>query len=151
MTRPRLVVAADHGGAELMSELAATSSFSTAEVVTPHPVAGDDYPRAVAALAARIRPGSDDRGVMICRSGVGMALAANRFKHLRAVHAHDVRIVKRARRDEDVNVLSLGADFLDLAQTKKLVATFLRAPFRNTVRDRRRLRLIDSYVRAHRR
>ena len=102
----------------------------------------DDYPDFAFKVAKDIR-GKEDKGILICRTGQGMAIAANRFAHIRAILGQNQEEVKKGREDEDANVLVLAADFLNEEEAKRLVETFLKTPFSNEERHRRRIEKIS--------
>ncbi len=102
----------------------------------------DDYPDFAFKVAKDIRSG-EDRGILICKTGQGMAIAANRFPHIRAILGQNQEEVKKGREDEDANVLVLAADFINEEEAKKLVETFLQTPFSNEDRHKRRIEKIS--------
>ena len=106
----------------------------------------DDYPDFAFKVVKDIR-GKEDKGILICRTGQGMAIAANRFDHIRAILGQNQEEVKRGREDEDSNVLVLAADFTNEEEAKKLVETFLKTPFSNEERHKRRIEKISHVER----
>ena len=88
-----------------------------------------DYPDFAAKVAAEVSDGRADRGVLICGSGVGMAIAANKFDRVRAVNAHDVLEAEMSRRHNDANVVTLGASRVSQADATAIVAAFLAPDF----------------------
>jgi ribose 5-phosphate isomerase B len=106
----------------------------------------DDYP-IFAQKTVRDILTSDDpeaRGILICGSGQGVCIAANRFKGIRAALGYDRESVRAARNDDDVNILCLPADVLEKDTTNMLVETFLNTPFGAASRYIRRIREIDE-------
>lgn len=90
----------------------------------------DDYPDFAAALAQKISKDPDgSRGILICGSGVGVDVAANKFRGVRSALAISADQVYDARHDDNVNVLSLAADFTSEGDAEKLVQTFIETPF----------------------
>lgn len=106
----------------------------------------DDYPDFAFKVAKDIRS-EKDKGVLICRTGQGMAIAANRFPHVRAILGLNEQEIKKGREDEDANVLVLAADFLNEEEAKKLVEIFLKTPFSNEDRHKRRIEKITHVER----
>lgn len=102
----------------------------------------DDEIDFVAKAAERIV--DNDRGIFFCGSGVMADIAANRYPHLRSCLAWNKKQVEAARNDDDVNVLCLGADTIDLEETKTLVQAFLKTPFSGEDRFLRRLRKLKE-------
>lgn len=88
-----------------------------------------DYPRYAAAVARAIVTGAVQRGVVVCGSGVGVSIAANRFKGVRAANASDETLVRLARGHNDINVLCLGAQMIGLWKAQACVDAFLDTPF----------------------
>jgi ribose 5-phosphate isomerase B len=145
----KIFIAADHNGAVLKHKLADFLKRSGYEIVsvgdalqTPE----DDYPQFAGRVAAAVVADGDDtaRGVLICGSGQGMAMAANRVRGIRAALAWDVREARLARNDEDSNVLCLPARVLSVAQAEAIVMAWLNTPFSGAPRHKRRLQELDE-------
>lgn len=138
-----IYLGADHGGFELKERLKTVLLGHGYEVVDAGalaPVPEDDYPDYGAAVAGQVGAAPDQRrGILICRSGVGMDIVANKFKNIRACLASSADHAYQARRDDDVNVLALAADFISGEEADKIVQTFLATPFSGEARHRRRL------------
>jgi ribose 5-phosphate isomerase B len=147
-----IIVAADHGGFDLkeqIKEWLATSYGHIVVDITPERVAGDDYPLITQRIAKEAKlAGEPVRVIAFCRSGVGMSLGMNRYRSLRAVQGTSVDIAKQSRIDEDANALSIGADFQSIAQTKKIIQTFLETSFKPLDRYQRRVKELSSYGQA---
>lgn len=107
----------------------------------------DDYPVAAARIAKEILTSEDEQpmGILLCGSGQGMCMAANRFKGIRACLGYDRESVRSARNDDDANVLCLPARHLERDATFMLVETFLNTPFSHVGKYQRRLREIDNF------
>lgn len=141
----------DHGGYELKEQIKRklqTAKLPFKDLGAHQHDPTDDYPLIAAQVARAVSRSSQHRGVLLCRSGVGVNIVANKTKNIRAVQAADVWTAERARRDEDANILSLPADRLSTKDAWKIIRVWLSAPFRNSARDRRRLRQIQSIERA---
>lgn len=91
--------------------------------------AGIDYPDVAARLATGIAAGSWDRGILVCGTGIGMAIAANKVVGVRAAQAHDVYSAERARKSNDAQIVTLGARVIGVEVAKLVVTTFLAADF----------------------
>jgi len=104
----------------------------------------DDYPDFAKAGSERVLADPGSRGVFICGSGAGMAIAANRLPGIRAVTAQSVAEIQAARRDEDANVLCLGADFVDETLAKAIMRAFIIAPASPHARHVRRRAKLGS-------
>lgn len=107
---------------------------------------GDDYPERAAAVARAIVASGDPKvkGVVLCGSGVGVAIAANRFKGIRAVEGYSVEQVKLARQHNDVNVLTLGGRLDSSRMVERLLRAFLETDESPIERHRRRIVQLDS-------
>jgi ribose 5-phosphate isomerase B len=141
----RVAVASDHAGFALKQHVAATLRARGHEVLdvgadTDKPV---DYPNFAAAAARLVSDGAAERGVLVCGSGVGVAIVANRIARVRAVNAHDADEVALARRHNDVNVVALAGRRLGPELADEIVATFLQADFEGG-RHARRVAAIEQ-------
>lgn len=107
-----------------------------------------DYPDYGFAAAAMIRRGEADRAILVCRSGIGMAISANKSKGVRAAVVANVADASLSRRHNDANVLVLGADEISRPMARKIVETWLKTPF-DGGRHRRRVEKIRKFEEAH--
>lgn len=105
---------------------------------------GDDYPDYAKAVAQEVASDAQARGIVLCGSGVGMAVAANKIQGVRAALIHDTNIAKAARNDDDINVLALGADYISLEEAKSAASVFLETPFSGEDRHTRRIGKIET-------
>lgn len=143
----KIYLAADHGGYEYKQQLSNYLKGLGLEIVdcgATQPNPDDDYPEFVAVLAQKMQVDPESLGIVICRNGVGVSIAANRFNHLRCGLGLNEAHVKSARLDDNINVLALGADYFDLLTSQKLVDAFLNTPFSNLERHVRRLAKINQ-------
>jgi ribose 5-phosphate isomerase B len=106
---------------------------------SPVLVPGDDYPDAAAALARAIVEGRAERGVLVCGSGVGAGIAANKVHGIRAALCHDSFSARQGVEDDDMNVLCLGARIVGEELAAELLRDFMAARFSGAERHRRRL------------
>jgi ribose 5-phosphate isomerase B len=106
---------------------------------------GDDYPDFAAAVARAVLEGRAERAVLICGSGVGASVAANKFRGIRAALCHDTFSAHQGVEDDSMNVLTLGARVVGPSLAAELVGTFLRAEFSGAERHVRRLRKVQSF------
>jgi ribose 5-phosphate isomerase B len=109
---------------------------------------GDDYPDFAAAVARAILEGRAERAVLLCGSGVGASVAANKFVGIRSALCHDTFSARQGVEDDAMNVLALGARVVGPALAVELVRAFLRADFSGAERHRRRLAKIEAFERA---
>lgn len=131
MPSETIAIASDHGALELKNALTEDlerRGFSVLDLGTDGPDAVD-YPDFADALAAAIREGRAARGVLLCGSGIGMSIAANRHREIRAALVHDNLAARIARRHNDANVLVMGGRFIGMEVAKDCLAAFLDTEF----------------------
>lgn len=126
-----VAIAADHAGFDLKEILKAELSSLGCRVLDlgtsgPQSV---DYPDFADAMAGALADGRAGRGVLICGTGVGISIAANRHRHLRAALCHDSVSARLARAHNDANVLALGARLIGVEVAKDCLRVFLNTPF----------------------
>jgi ribose 5-phosphate isomerase B len=107
----------------------------------------DDYPDFAAAVARTVLEGRADRGVLLCGSGVGASVAANKFTGIRCALCHDTFSAHQGVEDDAMNVMALGARIVGPSLAAELVTTFLRAEFSGAERHRRRLEKVMGFER----
>jgi ribose 5-phosphate isomerase B len=145
----KLVVGSDHAGWPLKRELLAHIASLGHEVIDigsydDKPV---DFPDIARSLAAKITAGQADRGLMVCGTGVGASIAANKMRGIRAAVCHDVHSAHQCVEHDDVNVMCLGAQIVGAWLAKDLISAFLAAEFSTDADFRRRvakLRAMDA-------
>jgi len=145
----RVAIGADHGGFALKAALIQwlqAQGFEVADLGT-HSPAPCDYPRIGSKVASAVAEGRFDRGVLLCKSGIGMAIVANKVRGIRAGVCADVFDAKRSRSHNDANVLVVGAQKLGLAQVKRIVKAWFATPFEVGTRHERRVRQIAALER----
>ncbi len=143
----RIGLASDHGGFELKQELAKTIAAAGHELVDlgAHTYdAADDYPDFAAALARAVAAGEVERGVLICGSGVGASVAANKIHGVRAAICHDTYSAHQGVEHDDMNVLVLGGRVVGIEVAHELVRAFLGAKFTGEPRHVRRLNKVKT-------
>ena len=104
----------------------------------------DDYPDRAADVAMALLNKQGDRGILICGSAVGVSIAANKFKGIRAGVCHDTYSAHQSVEHDDVNILCLGERVVGIEVVKEIILTFLNATFTNAPRHKRRLEKILS-------
>ena len=127
-----VAVAFDHRGVHLRDKLLETLREEGHEVVdlgTDTDAVRIDYPDKAAELAAAIKDGQAERGVLVCGSGVGASVAACKIAGIRAAICHDVYSAHQGVEHDDMNVLCLGSEVVGPSLARELVATFLAARF----------------------
>ncbi len=127
----RIAIGSDHAGFELKQAVASSLRAAGHELIDVGTDSEEsvDYPEPAARSASLVGRGEADRAVIVCGSGVGVAIAANKVDGVRAVNAHDVEEAEMSRRHNDVNVLTLAGRRLDPAAAEPIVATFLTTDF----------------------
>ncbi|MBI3281408.1 MAG: ribose 5-phosphate isomerase B [Acidobacteria bacterium] len=138
----RIVIAADHAGYQLkqkIGEFLRQSGHQVADLGTQQPDVPSDYPDLAAAVARAVAGGTADRGVLLCGSGVGASIAANKIRGVRAGLCHDSYSAHQGVEHDDMNVLVLGARVIGTELARELVKIFLAARFGGQERHQRRL------------
>lgn len=136
-----VALAADHGGVDLKTELAGWlggRGIGVVDLGTNGPESVD-YPDFADLMAEAIRGGRANFGILVCGSGIGISIAANRHRCLRAALCHDVTTARLARGHNDANVIALGARVIGPEVAKDCVAAFLETPFDGGERHARRV------------
>ncbi|MEX0864611.1 MAG: ribose 5-phosphate isomerase B [Acidimicrobiia bacterium] len=139
----RIAVGSDHAGYEMKEDLAswlAESGHAVYDLGT-HSTDPVDYPDYSTAVAQAVLDGRADRGVIVCGSGAGASIAANKLNGIRAAVAHDVYTAHQMVEHDDVNIICLGSRVIGQALAEDLVKTFIEARFS---RDDRHVRRVDK-------
>lgn len=146
----KVYIGSDHGGFELKNYLKAwlVEQGHTVEdcgntVLDP----ADDYPQYALAVAQKVVQDPESKGVLICRSGVGVSITANKVKGGRASLATSLEEVAHAREHDDLNILALSGDYMSKEEAKTYVTAFLETKFSQGERHVRRLKQISDYER----
>jgi ribose 5-phosphate isomerase B len=143
-----LAVASDHGGfplkARVIEELR-KMGHQVADLGAYSEQPGDDYPDYSRAVAEAILAGRAERAILLCGSGAGACVAANKFRGIRAATCHDAFSAHQCVEDDDVNVLCLGARVVGPELALDLVRTYINAKFSGAERHRRRLGKIAEF------
>ena len=142
----RLAIGADHAGFALKASIAKMLRAEGHDVVDlgTNSTAPVDYPDFAAAVGGAVVDGKVERGVLICGSGVGAAVAANKIVGVRAGLCHDTYSAAQSVEHDDANVLVLGARVIGSALAEVLVRAFLAARFSGGERHRRRLEKVRA-------
>lgn len=138
----RIIIGADHAGFELKEKIRQeleSAGHQVVDVGAHHYDPADDYPDFAAAVGRAVAAGEGERGILICGSGVGACIAANKIKGVRACLCHDIYSASQGVEHDDMNVLCLGGLIVGHALASKLVAGYLEANFFGHGRYQRRL------------
>ena len=141
-----IALGCDHGGYALMQEVIAYlekkqiayknfGTFSEASV---------DYPAYGKMVAEAVATGECEKGILICGTGIGISIAANKVKGIRAALCHDVFSAKATREHNDANILAMGGRVIGVGPALEVVDAFLHTPFSNEERHIRRIQQIES-------
>ncbi|RJQ39313.1 MAG: ribose 5-phosphate isomerase B, partial [Dehalococcoidia bacterium] len=137
-----VAIAADHGGFDLKKELVPwlkEQGFRVLDLGAASYDALDDYPDFALAVAKAVAGGKAKRGIIICGSGVGACVVANKISGIRAAVCHDTYSARQGVEHDDMNILCLGARIIGSALAKELVQAFLNATFSTGEKYHRRL------------
>jgi len=145
----KLYLGADHNGFDYKTELTERLKADGHDVVDCGDLSrdqNDDFPQFASKVVMALLGDKDDtaRGILVCGSGQGMAMAANRFKGIRASLCWNQDEARSARNDDDSNVLCLSAKYVDIESTVSIVNAWLNTPFAAAPRFVRRLKELDQ-------
>ncbi|MBC7854774.1 MAG: ribose 5-phosphate isomerase B [Pirellulaceae bacterium] len=153
----RISIGSDHRGTELKAALVECAKQLGHEVTDEGPCNTEpvDYPDIAAVAAKKVSAGSVDRGILICGTGIGMAITANKFPHVRAAVVDDEATARVCRQHNDTNVLCLNGDLPQdaatvrqhMASLQSVVKAWLETPFEGG-RHARRVEKIGQYEKA---
>ncbi|HEY6828714.1 MAG TPA: RpiB/LacA/LacB family sugar-phosphate isomerase [Gemmatimonadaceae bacterium] len=146
----RVAIGTDHAGFALkptVTETVEALGHTVVDCGAARVDPGDDYPDFAAAVAQAVLDGRAERGVLLCGSGVGASVAANKFTGIRCALCHDTFSARQGVEDDAMNVLALGARVIGPALAAELVSAFLHAEFSGAERHRRRLAKVESFER----
>lgn len=137
----RIAISADHAGYELKNHLAAFLESMNHQVTDlgTHSRDAVDYPDFARAVAVAVANSEVERGIVVCGSGVGACVAANKVKGARACLCHDTYSAHQGVEHDDMNILCLGARIIGIALAEELVKAFLSTNFTGEERHARRL------------
>lgn len=146
MTKKVIYIGADHCGfalKELIKEYLNKNNYDVKDLGNRQLDPDDDYPDYAAKVAQKVVE-TQGRGILICRSGVGMCIAANKVHGIRAVNAQSADIARNSREDDDTNILCLASEYIDFTAAKEIIDIWLETEFSGKERHRRRLKKIEN-------
>jgi ribose 5-phosphate isomerase B len=146
MTKKRIVIAADHGGYELKEKLVPwlkKEGYKVEDLGTDSKKSVD-WPLYAFKAATKIASGEYKEGILICTSGIGMSIAANRIPRVRASLCYNEEIAKHTREHNASNVICLGAGYLSEARAKKILKAWLNTKHSVKARYKRRNFMVDE-------
>lgn len=142
----RIAVGGDHAGFAMKTEIASLLAASGHQVedVGAFDASPSDYPDFARRVAQRVVSGDCERGVLVCGSGVGASIAANKVPGIRAALCHDTFSARQGVEDDDMNVLCLGARVIGPSLAQEVLRAFLAARFSGVERHVRRVGKIKA-------
>jgi ribose 5-phosphate isomerase B len=138
----KIAIAADHGGFPLKAdlvELLKQAGHEPLDLGASEYIAGDDYPDYALLVGQAVQSKQAERGIVLCGSGVGACIAANKLKGVRAGVCHDTYSAHQGVEHDDMNVLCLGARIVGVEPAKEIVLAYVNAKFNTGERYQRRL------------
>lgn len=141
-----IALGCDHGGFELKQEVIRyleDKKISYKDCGT-YSAESCDYPEYARKVAKAVLSGECEKGILICGTGIGISIAANRVKGIRAALCHDCFSAEATRLHNDANILCMGGRVVGPGLAVKIVDTFLNTPFSNEERHQRRISLIEE-------
>jgi ribose 5-phosphate isomerase B len=149
----RLIIGSDHLGFPLKEILRAhlTQAGFECDDLGVHDTAPVDYPDVAAALAEDVAAAKHDRGILICGTGIGMAIVANKVPGIRAAQVQDIYSAERAAKSNDAQIITLGALVTGPELAKKLVDAYLASEFAGggSTRKVEKIKAMEERYRAH--
>ena len=127
--KTEILIASDHAGFELKNQIVSSLKDISWKDVGPHSNASVDYPDFADQIGSFIQHNPNEKAVLICGSGQGMCMRANKYPNVRAALVYNAEIAQLSREHNDANVLCLGARFMDFDQAQKIIKLFFETPF----------------------
>lgn len=147
-----IFIGADHRGFELKQRLfkrLLDEGYQVTDLGNDHLDPNDDYPQFAEKVAEAVLGDQENRGILLCGSGVGVDIVANKHDGIRSALVSDVATAKGARAHEDANVISLPAERLDDESAWEIVEAFLKTAFSEESRHQRRIEEIEQVEKTH--
>lgn len=146
----KIYIGTDHNGFALKNSLVMylkRAGYDVEDVGGDQLDPNDDFPVFAQKVVAAMQQSDDKdaRGILLCGSGQGMCMAANRFKGIRAALGYDRESIRSARNDDDANILCLPARHLEKDTANVIVETFLNTPFSHVGKYQRRIQEMDQF------
>ena len=140
-----IAIGSDHGGYKIKEEIKKYLEEKEIEYTDCGTFNEEsvDYPEIAQAVALEVQNGQAEKGIIICRSGIGMSIVANKFKGIRCAKCNDEEEAKFSRMHNDANILALGADYIDINKAIRIVRTWIATEF-DGGRHELRLNIIEE-------
>jgi ribose 5-phosphate isomerase B len=143
-----IYIGSDHRGFALKGKIKqwlAERDIEFKDLGSDHYDPEDDYPDFAHLVAKKVDEEEGSRGILICGSGVGMDIVANRYPKVRCGLGFSPLQIIEAREDDDINCLAIAADFTDEEEVKEIIEAFLKTKFSGQERKKRRIKNIERY------
>jgi ribose 5-phosphate isomerase B len=142
----KIAIGADHGGYQLKAEVKQMLESLGHELIDVGSFSADsvDYPDYAQPVCQKVVSGEVDKGILICGTGIGMCIAANKIPHIRCALVHDVFSAKATREHNDSNVLAMGARVIGAGLALEIVKTWVGTDFSGEERHRQRIGKITA-------
>ena len=143
--RSMIAIGSDHGGYKLKEEIKKYLEEKEIEYIDCGTFDEEsvDYPEIAKAIALEVQGKECDKGIAICRSGIGMSIVANKFKGIRCAKCNDEEEAKYSRMHNDANILALGADYIETSEAIRIVRMWIATEFEGG-RHEERIKLINE-------
>src|SRR5680860_1121346 len=145
----KIYLGSDHAGYELKEKIKnflESNEYSYEDIGSSKYAPADDYPD-YAVLVANMVSKTGGYGILVCASGVGMCITANKVKGIRAVNAYNVKIAQKSREHNNTNILCLGQDYIDIETAKEIIKVWLATDFSPEEKHHRRVGKISEFER----
>lgn len=139
-----IAIGSDHGGFKLKEELKKHYKDDLKDFGTYNDVRGLDEPKVAIAVAEAVASGECESGILICRSGVGMSIAANKVKGVRCAVCYNEEIAKSIKEHNNANVITIGADYFTLEEAVKMIEIWKKSKFLEGI-YKERLDIVEKY------
>lgn len=140
-----IAIGSDHGGYKLKEEIKRYLEEREMEYTDCGTFNEErtEYPEIAQAVASEIQSGQAEKGIIICRSGIGMSIVANKFKGIRCAKCNDEEEARFSRMHNNANVLALGADYMDVNKAIRILRTWIATEFEGG-RHEERVKMIEE-------
>ena len=140
-----IAIGSDHGGYKLKEEIKKYLEEREIEYIDCGTFNEEraEYPEIAQAVATEVQDGQAEKGIIICRSGIGMCIVANKFKGIRCAKCNDEEEAKFSRMHNDSNILALGADYMETNKAIRMVRTWIATEFEGG-RHENRVKMIEE-------
>ena len=140
-----IAIGSDHGGYRLKEEIKKYLEEKEIEYTDCGTFNEEsvDYPEIAQTVASEVQDGHAEKGIIICRSGIGMSIVANKFKGIRCAKCNDEQEAKFSRMHNNANMLALGADYMDISKAIRIVRTWIATEFEGG-RHETRVKIIEE-------